>query len=69
MLGPELNSYLMESDRVLLSWIQASTLDDFGMRLRNLVFRMLNRYLNRCLRYIDPRVLRHYLWWEKSKSL
>ena len=44
LLSPELENYVSETDRLPLSWINAATEDDLNQKLRDLSFRVLNRY-------------------------
>ncbi|SMF69681.1 hypothetical protein [Pseudobacteriovorax antillogorgiicola] len=44
LLSPQLNNYLVESERILKSWILTQSERQLQLRLKKLVFRLLNRY-------------------------
>ncbi len=44
LLGPELENFVSETDRIPLNWLDAATDDDLYIKLRDLSFRVLNRY-------------------------
>lgn len=44
LLSPELENYVSESDRIPLSWINAASKEDLTNKIRDLSFRVLNRY-------------------------
>lgn len=44
LLSPELENYVSETDRIPLSWVAAASDEDLTNRIRDLSFRILNRY-------------------------
>ena len=44
LLSPTLDNYLVESDRVLKTWLVRSSDEDISLRVKKLTFALLNRY-------------------------
>ena len=44
LLSPELDNYVSESDRIPLLWVTSASKDELTDRIRDLSFRVLNRY-------------------------
>jgi hypothetical protein len=44
LLSPEFSNFVSEAERIPLSWLNAATETDLSQRIRDLVFRVLNRY-------------------------
>ncbi|NRA62903.1 MAG: hypothetical protein HRU19_00385 [Pseudobacteriovorax sp.] len=44
LMSPQLTNYLVESDRILKSWLSKSSDQQLNTRLKELVFRLVNRY-------------------------